>query len=51
MVYLSLMGRLHLCEALVLKTYDIGDADRLCILLTNTRGRIAVVAKGVRKNR
>ena len=43
------MGRTCTCEALVLKTYDIGDADRLCILLTDARGRIAVVAKGVRK--
>ena len=43
------MGRTHTCEALILKTYDIGDADRLCVFLTNTHGRIAVVAKGVRK--
>ena len=43
------MGRVRTCEALVLKTYDIGDADRLCVLLTDTDGRLAVRAKGVRK--
>jgi DNA repair protein RecO (recombination protein O) len=43
------MGRLHTSEALVLKTYDIGDADRFCILLTESQGRLAVCAKGVRK--
>lgn len=43
------MGRLHTSEALVLKTYDIGDADRFCILLTESNGRLAVCAKGVRK--
>lgn len=33
----------------MLKTYDIGDADRFCILLTETHGRLPVSAKGVRK--
>lgn len=36
-------------EALVLKTYDIGEADRLCILFTRRRGRIAARASGARK--
>ncbi len=43
------MGRLNTTEALVLKTYDVGDADRFCIFLTASQGRIAVMAKGVRK--
>ena len=43
------MGRTITTEALVLKTYDIGDADRFCILLTETHGRLPVTAKGVRK--
>ena len=43
------MARTETCEAITLKTYDIGEADRLCIFLTNTHGRIAVRAKGVRK--
>jgi DNA repair protein RecO len=37
------------CEALVLKTYDVGEADRFCVILTRERGRLAVRATGVRK--
>lgn len=37
------------CQAIVLKTYDVGDADRYCILLTKERGRLAARARGVRK--
>lgn len=36
-------------EAIVLKTYDVGEADRFCILFTRERGRIAARAAGVRK--
>ncbi len=36
-------------EALVLKTYDVGEADRYCILFTKERGRLAARAMGVRK--
>lgn len=43
------MSRVNTTEALVLKTYDVGDADRFCILLTKSKGRVAVMAKGVRK--
>ena len=43
------MARMHTCEALVLKAYDIGEADRFCVFLTDTQGRIPVRAKGVRK--
>lgn len=43
------MARTETCEAITLKTYDIGEADRLCIFLTDTHGRIAVSAKGIRK--
>lgn len=43
------MGASHTCEALVLKAYDIGEADRFCIFLTETKGRLPVCAKGVRK--
>jgi len=43
------MARMHTCEALVLKAYDIGEADRFCILLTDTKGRVPVRAKGARK--
>lgn len=43
------MGRLCTCEALVLKTYDVGEADRFCILLTATKGSLPICAKGVRR--
>ncbi|MDD5469495.1 MAG: DNA repair protein RecO [Candidatus Peribacteraceae bacterium] len=36
-------------EAIVLRTYDIGEADRFCILLTRERGKLAARARGVRK--
>ncbi len=36
-------------EAIVLRTRDIGEADRLCILLTREHGKIAARANGVRK--
>lgn len=41
----------HSCtyDAIVLRTHDIGEADRFCILLTKERGRIAARARGVRK--
>lgn len=37
------------CQAIVLRTYDVGEADRFCILFTRERGRIAARATGVRK--
>ena len=43
------MSRVNTTEALVLKTYDVGDADRFCVFLTKSQGRVAVMAKGVRK--
>ena len=43
------MGVSKTYEAIVLKTYDIGEADRFCVLLTKERGKIAARAKGVRK--
>lgn len=36
-------------EAIVLRTYNVGEADRFCILLTKTRGRLAARAAGVRR--
>lgn len=43
------MSRIRTTEALVLKVYDTGDADRFCILLTESDGRVTAVAKGARK--
>lgn len=33
----------------MLKTYDVGEADRFCILFTRERGRIAARASGARR--
>jgi len=43
------MAKHFSCEAIVLQTYDVGEADRFCILFTKERGRIAARANGVRK--
>jgi DNA repair protein RecO len=43
------MGRTHSTDAIVLRAHDIGEADRLCILLTEDFGRIAARARAVRK--
>ena len=37
------------CEAIVLRTYDVGEADRYCILFTRELGRVAARAKAVRR--
>lgn len=36
-------------QAIVLKRYNLGEADRLITLLTRNHGKLTVVAKGVRK--
>ncbi len=36
-------------DGIVLRTYDVGEADRLCIVLTRERGRMAMRARAVRK--
>lgn len=36
-------------DAIVLRTFDVGEADRFCILLTPTHGRLAARASGARK--
>lgn len=36
-------------DAVVLRCTDIGEADRFCILFTRERGRLAAMAKGVRR--
>ncbi len=36
-------------DGIVLRTYNVGEADRLCILFTRERGRIAARARAVRK--
>lgn len=36
-------------EAIVLKSYNVGETDRFCLLLTKSHGRIAVRVQGARK--
>lgn len=36
-------------EAVVLRTHDLGEADRIITLLTRSSGRVRAVAKGVRR--
>ncbi|MEM7340632.1 MAG: DNA repair protein RecO [Actinomycetota bacterium] len=38
-------------EAVVLRTYKLGEADRIVVLLTRGRGKVRAVAKGVRRTR
>ncbi|WJZ03302.1 DNA repair protein RecO [Corynebacterium freiburgense] len=46
------MGRESYRErALVVRTYDFGEADRIIVLLTRTRGVVRGVAKGVRRSK
>ncbi len=43
------MGKTFSDEALVLRAFDLGEADRLYVLLTAHHGRIAMRAGGARK--
>src|SRR3954454_21292169 len=36
-------------EAVVVRTYRLGEADRIIVLFTKARGKVRAVAKGVRK--
>ena len=42
---------LYRCEGIVLRTYKLGEADRIISVLTNSHGKVRGVAKGVRKTR
>ena len=43
------MPRAISCEAVVLATYNVGEADRFCILFTKEYGRLAARASAARK--
>jgi DNA repair protein RecO (recombination protein O) len=43
------MGYAQTFEAIVLHSYDIGEADKLCVLFTKEKGKILAKAKSVRK--
>ena len=38
-------------QGVVLRTYKLGEADRIVVLLTQGRGKVRAVAKGVRKTK
>lgn len=38
-------------DAIVLRTYKLGEADRIIVMLTRNHGKVRAVAKGVRKTR
>lgn len=42
-------SKLYRDEALVLRTYTLGEADRIIVLLTRSHGQVRAVAKGVRR--
>ena len=45
------MGRSYRTEAVVLRSLRLGEADRILHLYTRERGRVGVVAKGIRKTK
>ncbi|WP_051914408.1 DNA repair protein RecO [Thermorudis peleae] len=44
-------NRLYRVEAIVLRRYDLGEADRILVLYTLQRGKLRVKARGVRRPR
>ena len=42
-------SRLYRDEAVVLRTYRLGEADRIIVMLTRSHGQVRAVAKGVRR--
>ena len=44
-------GTIHRDEGIVLRTYKLGEADRIVVFLTKARGKVRAVAKGVRKTK
>lgn len=45
------MSGLYRDEAVVLRTYKLGEADRIVVLATAAHGKVRAVAKGVRKTK
>lgn len=42
---------LYRCTGIVLRTYKLGESDRIISFVTNTHGKVRAVAKGVRKTK
>ena len=45
------MTKYHRTEGIVLRTYKLGEADRIIVLLTPDKGMVRAVAKGVSKTK
>ena len=45
------MSHLYRDEGVVLRTYKLGEADRIVVFCTRGRGKVRAVAKGVRKTK
>ena len=45
----SFASRTYRAEGVVLRTYKLGEADRIIVLLTREHGQVRAVAKGVRR--
>jgi len=43
------VGHTSLCAAIVLHAYDVGETDRLCVLLTRTHGKLLARVPGARQ--
>ena len=41
----------YLERAVVLRTYKLGEADRIVVLMTERHGKVRAVAKGIRKTK
>ena len=39
------------CNGIVLRTYKLGEADRIVSIVTDTHGKVRAVAKGIRKTK
>jgi DNA repair protein RecO (recombination protein O) len=48
---MSRESRYYRAHGIVLRTYKLGEADRVVVLITPERGMVRAVAKGVRKTR
>lgn len=42
---------LYRCNGVVLRTYPLGEADRIISFITDTNGKVRAVAKGIRKTK
>ena len=48
---IRMSGELYRDRAVVLRTYKLGEADRIVVMMTAEHGKVRAVAKGVRKTK